>query len=92
MPSLTLAVTGGAPVDLVGALGLTDGASYVLEVVIGSPSVRLFEGGASAPTDLSYFHVILPGAAGRIGVKPVASTPIWIWSGGKPSRLVVTNE
>ena len=90
MPSLTLAVTGSAPVDLVGALGLTEGAAYIAEVVIGNPPVRLFEGGASAPADLSYYHVILPGAVGRIGVKPVASTPIWIWS-GKPSRLVVTD-
>ncbi len=58
-----------------------------MEVVIGNPPVRLFEGGASAPG----YHVILPGAVGRVGVKPAASTPIWIWS-EKPSRLVVTNE
>ena len=91
MATLSLAVAGGAPVDLVDALGLIVGTSYIVEVVIGNPSVRLFDGGADAPADLSYYHVVLPGAAGRIGVKPAASTPIWIWS-EKPSRLVVTDE
>ena len=78
MATLPFAVAGGAPVDLVGALNLAVGTSYIVEVVAGNPSVRLFDGGADAPADLSYYHVILPGAAGRLGVKPAAFTPIWM--------------
>ena len=77
------------PTDLVAALSLTVGTSYIVETVPGSPPVRLFEGGASAPADLSYFHVIQSGAAGRLGVTPATDVPIWVWSTA-PSRLVVT--
>ena len=82
----TYAVT-VAPADLVAALSLAPGNSYICEVVAGNAAVRLFEGGATAPTDLSYYHVILP--AGRLGVKPAAGSPVWVWA-PSPSRLVVS--
>ena len=80
---------GVAPADLVAALSLVVGDSYICEVVAGNAAVRLFEGGATAPTDLSYYHAVLPGAAGRLGVKPAAGSPVWVWA-PSPSRLVVS--
>ena len=49
----TYAVT-AEPVDLVAALSLAVGTSYIVEVVAGNAQVRMFEGGAAAPTDRSY--------------------------------------
>ena len=75
------------PADLIAALGLAAGRSYLLEVVQGNPAVRLFEGGAAAPEDRSYFHAICPGK--RIGIKVAADKPVWVWAVA-PSRLAVT--
>ncbi len=86
--TLTYAVT-DAPTDLVAALSLTAGTSYLVEVVSGNPPVRVFEGGNAAPTDRSYFHVVQPGAQGRLGIKPATGVKVWVWAAG-PSRLVVT--
>ena len=80
---------GTDPADLVAALSLEISDSYICEVVAGNPPVHLFEGGNSAPTDRSFYHVILPGAAGRLGVIPV--TTIWVWA-PSPLRLVVTHQ
>ena len=88
--TLTHAVT-TTPADLVAALSLAAATSYVVEVVIGNPAVRMFEGGDSAPTDRSYFHVTQPGAAGRIGITPASGKKVWVWSTGA-SRLVVTEQ
>ena len=84
----TYAVT-AEPVDLVAAVSLAVGTSYIVEVVAGNAQVRMFEGGAAAPTDRSYYHAVRPGAAGRIDITPATATPIWVWS-RNPSRLVVT--
>ena len=82
---------GIVPADLVAALSLVVGDDYILETVAGNAPVRLFEGGSSAPTDLSYYHAILPGAAGRLGIQPATGTPIWVWAPA-PSRLVVSKS
>ena len=87
----TYAVAFGAATDLVAALGLStnDGDAYILEVPQGNPAVRLFEGGASAPTDLSYFHTIQPGRA--LGIRARPGDPIWVWTtAGSGTRLVVS--
>ena len=60
-----------------------------MEVVSGNPPVRVFEGGNAAPTDRSYFHVVQPGAQGRLGIKLATGVKVWVWAAG-PSRLVVT--
>ena len=86
--TLTYAVT-DEPTDLVAGLSLVVGTSYLVEVVSGNPPVRVVEGGNAAPTDRSYFHVVLSGAAGRLGITPVVGVKVWVWSTG-PSRLVVT--
>ena len=84
--TLTYAVT-DAPTDLVAALALVVGTSYLVEVVSGNPACRVFEGGNAAPTDRSYFHTVQPGRA--LGVKPKTGQKVWVWSTG-PSRLVAT--
>lgn len=86
--TLTYAVT-VEPTDLVAALSLTVGTSYLVEVVAGNPPVRMFEGGAAAPSDRSYFHTVQPGTDGRLGITPATDVTVWVWATG-PSRLVVT--
>ena len=83
------AVHATAPDDVVEALGLRVGEPYIFEVVAGQSAVCMFAGGRSAPTDLSYYHVVEPGAAGRFSFMP--SGPLWVWA-GQPSRLVVTSR
>ena len=84
--TLTYAVT-EAPTDLVAALSLVAGTSYLVEVVSGNPACRVVEGGNAAPTDRSYFHTVLPDD--RLGIKPATGEEVWVWSNA-PSRVVVT--
>ena len=85
MATLTATVT-DMPVDLVADLGLTVGTRYLIEAVAGHPSLRLFEGGSSQPSDLSYFH----STGLRLGITPMTATPIWVWSAGESTRVCCT--
>ena len=80
-----------APSNLVTVASLTEGDSYILEVVRGGGFVRLWEG-AAAPTDRSYFHALAPGE--RIPIRPKAGEGIWLWRAdpARPTRLAITDN
>ena len=82
---------GPAPSNLVTAAGLTEGRTYIVEVVRGATFVRLWEG-ATAPADLSYFHSISPGD--RVPIKPTTGVGVWVWSSDPEAtaRVVVTEN
>ena len=82
---------GTSPIDIVAALSLETGQPYLLEVVRGSlASARIWEGGSTAPTDRSAYHAVGPGA--RIGIKPSAADPIWVWTPRGSAHCVVTAQ
>ena len=82
---------GTSPIDIVAALSLASDQPYTLEVVRGSSAgIRLWEGGSNAPTDRSAYHAVGPGA--RIGIKPSAADPIWVWTSRGSARCVVTAQ
>lgn len=62
------------PVDIVATLSLTNGQTYLLQVV-GRRAVRFAEA-AAAPADRGDSHLVLPGFtwAVRIGAEP-----LWFW-------------
>ena len=84
--TLTHELQPGAPVNLVTAFPLATDTRYILGVV-GPGHVRLREGGANAPTDLTYYHSVPAG--GQLGLAPDGD-PIWAWAVGGPARLVAT--
>lgn len=80
---------GAAPSNLAVDAPLVVGASYRVEVVRGSGHVRYWFGPA-APTDLSYFHSLAPGAT--LPLPGYRGVPLWVWraDGDRAARLVVT--
>ena len=68
-----------APTDIIDALALETGSTYLIQAITSTP-VSLFEAADAPSVTESESHIIRPPETWAI---KVGSDPIWIWGDGK---------